>query len=109
MIHKKLPENYFTLRKSTGIIIPPEDLELTCDMDSTIYELRYKGDMEVDHYLDKKSILRFYYPSVNIDRNGNILSDLYSIETSGYWAKHRIADILPKNYNLELNANDISY
>lgn len=103
MVHNQLPENYFTLRKSSGILISPEYLDLRCIVDSSIYELRYKGDLEVDHYIDKKSILKFYYPSVRIDKKGNLLSNYYSVEKSGYWAKQRIADTLPNDYVIKGN------
>ncbi len=81
-----------------GAPVSYDDLDLTCDKDSTIYEFQYTGKLEVKSYFNKKNILTFYYPSMTIDKNGNLLSYFYSVEINGYWANQRIADILPKDY-----------
>ncbi len=98
LIHKQLPENYYTLRDSYGNVIPQEDLQLTCDEDSTIYKFKYSGKLEVIYNFNKKTILTFFYPSVSIDKYGNLLSYFYLVEKDGYWGNQRIADILPQDY-----------
>ena len=98
LVHQKLPENYYTLRDVYGNIVPQEDLSLISDKDSTIYTFKYPGKLEVIYHFDKKSILTFYYPSVSIDKYGNLLSYFYSLEKTGYWGDQRIADLLPSDY-----------
>jgi CarboxypepD_reg-like domain len=98
LVHKQLSQDYYSIRTGTGIPVSYDDLEISCDKDSTIYEFQYTGKLEVMSYLNKKNILTFYYPSVTIDKNGNLLSYFYSVEINGYWANQRIADILPRDY-----------
>ena len=32
------------------------------------------------------------------NKYGNLLTSIYSVQTSGDWAKQRVADLLPENY-----------
>ena len=74
MVHNKLGENYYSLHDSPGMgAISPNDLNLTSDRDSSIYTLNYRGQLEVKTYMSNSSILNFLFPSVTIDRNGNLL------------------------------------
>ena len=98
LVHKQLSEDYYSLRDISGNLISPDDLDITCDKDSNLYEFKYTGKLEVQSFFNQKNILTFYYPSVTIDKNGNIISYFYSVEINGYWANQRIADLLPRNY-----------
>ena len=99
LVHNKLAENYFTLHDSPGMgAISPSDLNITCDRDSTVYILNYRGQLQVKTYMSNPSTLNFLFPSVTIDKYGNLITYFYSVETYGYWAKQRIADILPRDY-----------
>ncbi len=99
LVHKQLSQNYYSLHEIPYMTaISPEDLNLTCDRDSSVYTLNYRGAIEVKYYSNNPSTLNFIYPSVSIDKNGNLLTYFYSVETYGYWAKQRIADILPRDY-----------
>ncbi len=99
LVHKQLEQDYYTLHEGPGIgAIFADDLSITCDRDSAIYYFNYMGKLEIRTYLGKPSVLNFIYPSVSIDKYGNLLTSLYSVETYGYWAKQRIADLLPRDY-----------
>jgi hypothetical protein len=109
LVHKQLDmDHYFLLKGSlqdflngiVGIVrrLSPEDLNLTMNNDSTLYTFNFTGCLEVGNHWSLPSYLNFLYPSVSIDKYGNLLRSTYIVDTYGYWANHRIADLLPQNY-----------
>ncbi len=99
LVHNHLEEDYYTMHEGPGIgAIFPKDLSITSDRDSAVFYFNYMGKLEVRAYLGNPSILNFIYPSALIDKYGNLLTSLYSVEIYGYWAKQRIADLLPRDY-----------
>ncbi len=100
LVHKQLAENYYTLHDLPGMgAISADDLSITCDRDSTLFTFNYRGPLEVQSFMKNSSTLNFVFPSVTIDKYGNLITYFYSVETYGYWGKQRIADILPRDYN----------
>jgi hypothetical protein len=63
-----------------------------------MYTFYFSGWLYVRRYFDEPSYLNFIYPFISIDRNGNLITSTYTVETYGYWSKNRIADLLPQNY-----------
>lgn len=107
LVHKQLDADYYSLSKSSsvneillgfGIRISPHDLNLTTDADSAIFTLDLMGALEIKSYHGSPSFLDFLLPSLSIDKYGNVMEFDYAVRTSGYWAKLRVADLLPQNY-----------
>ena len=100
LVHNQLDRDYYSLREGfgNGAKISPEDLSIISNGDSTIYTFNFMGRMAVKCYLSPVSYLNFLYSFVLIDKYGNLLTSSYAVETSGYWAQQRMADLLPRNY-----------
>jgi hypothetical protein len=98
LVHKRLFKDHYTLKSVGGEKIFPEYLQLTTDADSTIYEFRFNGTLSIERFVHSASILNFYYPSVSIDKFGNLSSTFSTVGIYGYWADQRIADTLPYDY-----------
>ena len=106
LVHKQLDKDYYALHEGTlvslmngeGTSILPEDLNLTCNRDSSLYILNFTGGLKVSRFLNSSSYLNFFYPSVSIDKYGNLLSSFFDVEIFGAWANLGIADLLPENY-----------
>ncbi len=100
LVHNQLDNEYYSLREGSaqGAAIVPKDLSITSNSDSTIYTFNFMGNLYIKRYIDPPSNLNFLYSFVMIDKYGNLLSSVYAVQTSGNWAKQRIADLLPSNY-----------
>lgn len=100
LVHNQLDRDYYSLREGPGegAKIFPEDLLIISNSDSTIFTFKFMGGLSVKCYLSPTSYLNFLYSFVLIDKYGNLLTSSYAVETSGYWAQQRVADILPENY-----------
>ena len=106
LVHKQLERDYYSLHEGPidnllegkGTTILPKQLNLISDNDSTIFTFNFSGGLEVRRFLNEPSFLNFLYPFITIDRNGNLITSFYAVETYGYWSKNRIADLLPQNY-----------
>ncbi len=100
LVHNQLDNNFYSLREGSGngAKILPEDLLLLSSSDSTIFTLNFMGSLAVRRYLNPTSYLNFLYSFVLIDKYGNLLTSVYAVENSGYWANQRIADFLPVDY-----------
>ncbi len=105
LVHKKLYKKEFKLYSGTiydllnreGTPIDGNELELTSNKDSTIFELSYKGSLKVKRS-SQISVLSFYKPVTAIDKFGNFLKPYFTVEIYGYWGKQGVADALPLNY-----------
>ncbi len=107
LIHKQLDVDRYSLSQGSSISgirsgfarrLVPGDLDLTTDRDSILYTFNFTGVLEVQSDQASLSYLEFLFPSVSIDKYGNLLQFDYSTKTYGYWANERIADLLPQNY-----------
>lgn len=105
LVHNQLYKYYSILQGPINFLLMgygtsfyPSDLNLACNEDSTIFVFNFSGGLEINDHSNPPSFLNFFYPSVSIDKYGNLMTSLYVVETSGYWATKRIADLLPKNY-----------
>jgi len=96
LVHKQLNMDYSL--KSGEDNIYQDDLSITSNSDSTIFEFRFQGDLLVRRHLGPPSSLAFLYPSVSIDKYGNLFSPYLNVIIGGIWADQRIADMLPLNY-----------
>ena len=105
LVHKKLYKKEFKLYTGTisellnmeGDPIDGQDLDVTTNRDSTVYELNFTGCLKVKRN-SKTSILSFYNPVTELDKYGNFLKSFYTVEIYGYWSNQGIADALPLNY-----------
>jgi hypothetical protein len=110
LINKKLFRNEFKLY--TGLIddllnregtpIDWQDLNLTTDRDSTIYDFKFSGCLKIRRK-SQISILSFYKFHTELDKYGNFLKPFYTVEIYGYWGEQGIADSLPLNYIYTVN------
>ena len=100
LVHNQLDMDYYSLREGLGegAKIFPKDLSITSNSDSTIYTFNFMGSLSIKRYINPTSYLNFLYSFVMIDKYGNLLTSIYSVQTSGDWAKQRVADLLPENY-----------
>jgi len=99
LVHHLLDKDYFILHETTGEGVFSEDLDISCDSDSTVYNFNYIGGLVIQRSLNNlPDILHFRYPSVRIDKYGNLLTSYYAVATYGEWSQLRIADLLPLNY-----------
>ena len=105
LINKKLFRNEFKLYTGTiddllnreGTPIDWQDLSITTDQDSTIYDFKFPGCLKVKRS-SQISILSFYKWHTELDKYGNFLKPFYTVEIYGYWSEQGIADSLPLNY-----------
>ena len=105
LINKKLYRNEFKLYTGTiddllnreGTPIDWQDLSITTDQDSTIYDFKFPGCLKVKRS-SQISILSFYRWHTELDKYGNFLKPFYTVEIYGYWGEQGIADSLPLNY-----------
>jgi hypothetical protein len=109
LVHNQLYKDYYTLHEltvsnlgvTTGANLFPKDLDLSCGADSSTYQLKLTGGLAVRRSLDPPSFIKFDYPTIIIDKYGNLITTFYTVEYFGYWADKRIADILPLEYVYE--------
>jgi hypothetical protein len=105
LVNKKLYRNEFKLYTGSisdllnreGTPIKGQDLDISTDQDSTVYNFKYSGCLKVKRS-SQISVLSFYKWFTEIDRYGNFLKPFYTVEIFGYWGKQGIADSLPLNY-----------
>jgi hypothetical protein len=109
LVHKHLNEDHYSLRPGslragsisnarTGERILPEDLDLTCDSDSTIYELNFNALLEIRRQCLVTLGKLLFYNSSSIDEYGNLLTPFNNVRICGIWANQAIADFLPLDY-----------
>ena len=109
LVHKQLDKDYFALHEGTlyvlmngkGVSISPEKLKLSSNGDSTIYTFNFSGGLKITRFMNDPSYLNFFYPSIDIDKYGNLITSFYTFEIFGHWADQGIADLLPENYIYE--------
>lgn len=81
---------------------------LGCDMDNLYISYNKDNHREAAFHLDSRSnieasVLHFNQPYVFFDKNGTV-ANVQGVALSGAWAKNRVADLLPYNYEPEANA-----
>jgi hypothetical protein len=96
LVHNLWGKDY-KIKDEDGDIFP-EDLEIKSNSDSSIYELYYEGNIGIRRHFGSPSYLNFIYPSVSIDKFGNLCSPYENVIIGGAWAAQRIADLLPQDY-----------
>jgi hypothetical protein len=100
LVHNQLDKDFYSLREGpgNGAKIFSGDLSIKSNRDSTIYTFNFMGNLTIKRYINPPSYLNFLYSFVQIDKFGNLLTSVYAVQTSGDWAKQRVADLLPENY-----------
>lgn len=100
LVHNQLDKEYYSLRggSANGAKISLEDLSVLSNSDSTIYTFNFMGSLFIKRYIYPPSLLNFLYSFILIDKYGNLLTSVYAVQTYGYWAQQRVADLLPENY-----------
>ncbi len=105
LINKKLYRNEFKLYTGTiydllnreGTPIEWQDLNISTDNDSTVYDFKFSGCLKVKRG-SQISILSFYKWYTELNKYGNFLKPFYTVEIYGYWGVQGMADALPLNY-----------
>ncbi len=107
LVHHQLDRDNYSLITGSSVMgmssgfserINPDRLDVTTDVDSSIFTFRFSGVLGIKPFLGSSSYLDFHFPSISVDKYGNVLGFDFSVWTYGYWANLRIADLLPQNY-----------
>ena len=90
-----------TLKSGITYTVEPAELIIRSEEGSPFVKFSSRGTMKVEYFKGIpifRGIIKLNDSSILVDSLGNI-ADPYFLEIDGWWAKQRVADMLPTNFN----------
>jgi hypothetical protein len=89
-----------TLKSGITYTVEPAELIIRSEEQSPFVKIRSRGNMKVEYFKGipiLRGLIRLNDSSILVDSLGNV-ADPYFLEVDGWWAKQRVADMLPTDF-----------